>query len=122
MAHYVFLDANNIVTLVIMGRHEDEDGIDWEQFYSNEIGQPCKRTSFNTYGNVHKTGGIPFRKNFAGIGFKYDEVRDAFIPPQPFASWVLNDDTCLWNAPVAMPTDDKPYIWDEESLTWIEIT
>ena len=120
MAHYVFLNANNIVTLVIMGRHEDEDGIDWEQFYSNEIGQPCKRTSFNTYGNVHKTGGIPFRKNFAGIGFKYDELRDAFIPPQPYPSWTLDEQSCLWQPPIPQPID-VPNVWDEESLTWIEI-
>lgn len=120
MAHYVFLDSNNIVTSVIMGRDENDDGIDWEQFYSNEVGQPCKRTSFNTYGNTHKTGGIPFRKNFAGIGFKYDEVRDAFIPPQPYPSWTLDEQSCLWQPPIPQPIDMHT-IWDEESLTWREL-
>jgi len=120
MAHYAFLDQNNIVTHIICGKDEGENNINWEEFYSNEVGQPCKRTSFNTYGNVHKTGGIPFRKNFAGIGFKYDEMRDAFIPPQNFSSWILDEDTCLWNAPVSLPSLDKPYLWDEGSLTWIE--
>ena len=122
MAHYAFLDQNNIVTHIICGKDEGVDNINWEEFYSNEVGQPCKRTSFNTYGNVHMTGGIPFRKNFAGIGFKYDELRDAFIPPQNFSSWILDEDTCIWNAPVPLPDFDKPYFWNEETLTWTEAT
>ena len=79
------------------------------------------QTSYNTHGGVHATGGTPMRKNYAGIGFTYDRTRDAFIPPQPFASWTLNDSTCLWNAPVAMPTDGKIYNWDEATTAWVEV-
>jgi hypothetical protein len=80
------------------------------------------QTSYNTHGGVHKNGGTPLRKNYAGIGFTYDRTRDAFIPPQPFASWTLDDNSCLWNAPVAMPTDGKPYKWDEATTSWVEVT
>jgi hypothetical protein len=117
MAHYAFLDENNTVVQVIVGK--DEGNMDWEQFYSMQMGLACKRTSYNTVGGVHQAGGTPFRKNYAGIGFTYDAQRDAFIPPKPFASWVLNDDTCLWDAPIPMPTDDQRYIWDEESQQWV---
>ena len=79
------------------------------------------QTSYNTHGGVHATGGTPLRKNYAGIGFTYDRTRDAFIPPQPFASWTLNEQTCLWNAPVAMPTDGKRYEWDEAKKQWDEV-
>ena len=78
------------------------------------------QTSYNTHGGQHPEG-RPLRKNYAGIGFTYDRTKDAFIPPQPFASWLLNEDTCLWHAPVAMPTDDKKYAWDEESVGWKEV-
>ncbi len=78
------------------------------------------QTSYNTFGGQHKLGGTPLRKNYAGIGFTYDRQRDAFIPPKPFASWVLNEDTCLWDAPVAMPDDGKIYVWDEATTNWIE--
>lgn len=118
MAHYAYLDENNIVTGVIVGKDENEvvDGItDWEAYYG------AKRTSYNTIGGVHKFGGIPFRKNYAGIGYSYDPVRDAFIPPKPFDSWTLNENSCWWEPPVAMPTDDKIYRWDEDSLTWKEV-
>jgi len=114
MAHYAFLDENNIVTEVITGRDEWEevDGItDWEQAYSEVRGQVCKRTSYN--GKI--------RYNYAGIGYTYDPVRDAFIPPKPYESWLLNEDSCLWEAPVAMPTDGKLYMWDEETLSWKEV-
>jgi hypothetical protein len=77
-----------------------------------------KQTSYNTHGGVHSSGGTPLRKNHAGIGFIYDENRDAFIPPKPFNSWILNEDTCLWNAPVAYPTDGNKYTWNESTLTW----
>lgn len=79
------------------------------------------QTSYNTYGGQHPEG-RPLRKNFAGIGYTYDPVRDAFIAPQPFASWTLNEDTCLWNAPVAYPDDGKVYAWDEAALAWVEGT
>ena len=79
------------------------------------------QTSYNTHGGVHANGGTPLRKNYAGIGYTYDAVRDAFIPPSPFASWTLNDDTCLWEAPVAMPTDGKAYEWNEATTSWKEL-
>jgi hypothetical protein len=77
-----------------------------------------KQTSYNTIGGVHSSGGTPLRKNHAGIGYTYDEDRDAFIPKKPFNSWVLNEDTCLWEAPVAYPNDDNKYTWNEQNQTW----
>ena len=121
MAHYAFLNSNNIVTEVIVGKNEGEDGIDWEQWYGEFRGQTCKRTSYNTYGGVHNNGGTPYRKNYAGIGDTYDANRDAFIAPKPFASWALNEITCLWDAPTAKPIDNKSYRWNEEQLAWVEI-
>jgi len=112
MAHYAFLDENNIVTEVIVGIDETEliEGLDPESWYANFRGQPCKRTSYN--GNI--------RKNYAGIGFKYDEQRDAFIPPKPYESWVLNEETCRWKAPIPYPADGAEYRWDEETEDWVE--
>tara|TARA_R110000868_G_scaffold215986_1_gene466114 strand:- start:346 stop:723 length:378 start_codon:yes stop_codon:yes gene_type:complete len=123
MAHYAFLDSNNLVTEVIVGKNEGEDGIDWEQWYGEFRGQTCKRTSYNTYGGVHNNGGTPYRKNYAGIGYTYDASRDAFIPPQPFASWVLDEAKCIWNAPTPMPTEaGKSFRWDEATTSWVEVT
>jgi len=79
------------------------------------------QTSYNTIGNVHKLGGTPLRKNYAGIGFTYDRTKDAFIPPKPFVSWVLDEETCLWEAPTPMPQDNKIYSWDEPTTSWVEI-
>lgn len=122
MGHYAFLDGNNIVTEVITGKDEGEDNIDWEQWYGDFRGQVCKRTSYNTQGGVHSNGGTPFRKNYAGIGYSYDAERDAFIPPKPFESWVLNDDSCLWEAPVARPNDGGSYSWNEETQEWVAVS
>ena len=111
MAHYAFLDDNNVVTEVIVGRDEDDlvEGVtSWEDYYGALRGQTCVRTSYNS--NI--------RFNYAGIGFTYDEARNAFIPPKPFESWVLDEDTCLWIAPVPMPEDGGDYVWNEESQTW----
>lgn len=110
MAHYAFLDSNNIVTEVIVGKDETDTTYDWEQYYGEFRGQVCKRTSY--HGNI--------RKNYAGIGYTYDVQRDAFIPPQPFPSWLLNEETCLWYPPIAIPTDGKQYFWDEQIKNWIE--
>jgi hypothetical protein len=113
MAHYAFLDKNNIVTEVITGRNENEvvDGIsDWEQWYGNFRGQKCVRTSYN--GNI--------RKQFAGIGYVYDETADVFIEPQPYESWSL-DDNYDWQPPVPMPTveEGKHAVWDEPTQEWL---
>lgn len=121
MAHYAFLNENNIVTEVIVGKDEGEEGVDWEQHYGAFRGQVCKRTSYNTHGGVHSGGGTPLRKNYAGIGYTYDAGRDAFIPPKPFTSWVLNENTCLWESPVPYPNDGGPYTWDEATTSWVAL-
>lgn len=121
MAHYAFLDSNSIVTEVIVGKDEGEDGVDWEAHYGAFRGQTCKRTSYNTYGGVHSGGGTPYRKNYAGIGYSYNALRDAFIPPKPYASWLLNEDTCLWGPPVPYPDDGNYYVWDEITTSWVQV-
>ena len=132
MAHFAKLDENNVVTFVTVGRQEDDGQ---EAVLSARTGDVYKQTSYNTRGGVHYTDGVPsedqtkaFRKNYAGLGYTYDAGRDAFIPPKPYNSWVLNEDTCLWDAPVAMPEDagtgepPKRYTWDEETTNWVEVT
>ena len=119
MAHYAFLDEHYTVTEVIVGK--DESNYDWEAHYGQFRGQLCKRTSYNTQAGVHLTGGTPFRKNYAGIGYMYDPQRDAFIPPKPFNSWILNETTCQWQAPVAQPQDGKMYTWNEQAGNWQEV-
>jgi hypothetical protein len=121
MAHYAFINDNNVVTQVIVGRDEDEvvDGIsDWEAYYGERHGQTCLRTSYNTRAGQHTEGGTPFRGNYAGIGYTYDEDLDAFIPPQPYASWALNEATYSWDAPVEYPTDGGDYVWNENQKNW----
>ena len=117
MAHFAKLDANNVVIFVTVGRDEDNGK---EDELSARTGDVYKQTSYNTQGGVHILGGTPFRKNYAGLGYTYDAGRDAFIPPKPYASWVLNNDTALWDAPTPMPTDDKKYSWDEATTSWVE--
>lgn len=118
MAHYAFLNMQNIVTEVIVGKDETDGPTNWEIHYGNIREQVCKRTSYNTRGGAHINDGTPFRKNYAGIGFTYDYARNAFIPPQPFNSWTLNSDTCLWEPPVAYPDDGQRYTWNEETQQW----
>jgi hypothetical protein len=122
MAHYAFIDENNTVTEVITGKDESEGDLDWEQHYAEfRPGQRCLRTSYNTAGGRHNKGGTPFRKNYAGIGFTYDETRDAFIPPKTFKSWILNEDTCLWDPPEPYPEGKGLYLWDEANTKWLTI-
>jgi len=118
MAHFAKLDTNNVVVFVTVGREED-DGKENELIA--RTGDVYKQTSYNTRGGVHQLGGTPFRKNFAGVGYTYDPTRDAFIPPQPFPSWVLNETTCLWDAPTPYPTDGERYQWDEPTTSWVAI-
>ena len=121
MAHYAFLDENNIVTQVIVGKDEWEDNIDWEAHYGETLGQVCKRTSYHTLQGVHLRGQTPFRKNYAGIGYSYNETLDAFIPSKPYESWILNEGTCQYEAPVAAPEFDtatQAISWNEETQTW----
>lgn len=112
MAHFAQIDENNTVIQVIV---VEQDVINTGMF-----GDPASwiQTSYNTYGGQHSQGGTPLRKNYAGIGYTYDSARDAFIPPEPYPSWVLDEDTCLWLAPVAMPEDGEPYQWNEETQAW----
>jgi hypothetical protein len=127
MAHFALLDENNIVTFVTVGRDED-DGKEAE--LSARTGQVYKQTSYNTRGGVYylpnsNTPGPDqskaFRKNYAGIGYTYDEIIDGFIPPKPYPSWLLNTTTGLWDAPVPYPTDGKMYEWDEATQSWVEV-
>lgn len=123
MAHFAEIDSNNIVTRVLVVDNSQEDN--GQDFLANTLGLggTWLKTSYNTQGGVHTNGGTPFRKNYAGIGYTYDSVRDAFIPPKPYNSWVLNEETCLWNAPTPMPVEEgKMYRWDEDTTSWIEIT
>jgi hypothetical protein len=119
MAHFAELDENNVVLRVIVGVDYPYDG---EAIYQNETGKVWKRTSYNTQGGQHRLGGTPFRKNYAGIGYVYDPQRDAFIPPKPFPSWLLDDETCLWIPPVAYINDGNEYTWNESVTSWIEVT
>jgi len=119
IAHWAELDENNIVTRVLVGSNEDPD--EGYQWLIDNLGGTWVKTSYNTQGGVHSLGGTPLRKNYAGIGYSYDATRDAFIPPKPFNSWLLNEDTCLWDAPTPYPTDGKMYRWVEEDLNWQEV-
>ena len=115
MAHFAKV-VDGKVSQVIVAEPEF-----FETFVDSSPGEWIQ-TSYNTHGGVHANGGTPLRKNYAGIGFTYDRTRDAFIPPQPFASWLLDEETCLWDAPVAMPTDDNNYMWDEATKTWEQVS
>lgn len=125
MAHYAFLDENNVVTEVIVGK--DESNFDWETKYGMFRGQACKRTSYNTRGGIHYDPSTnepsadqskAFRKNYAGIGYTYDPQRDAFIAPRPYESWLLNETSCLWEAPIPYPQDGNDYWWNEAEQKW----
>ena len=117
MAHYAFLDMANVVTEVIVGRDEGDTNTNWELEYQDVRKQVCKRTSYNTYEGVHTKGGTPFRMNYAAIGDTYDASRDAFIPRKDYASWILDESTCTWKAPVDYPSAPGGvafHIWDED--------
>lgn len=128
MAHYAILDSNNIVVKVIVGKDENDNNTNWEDFYAQEFGMTCKRTSYNTCAGIHydpdtrlpsNNQSKAYRKNYAGIGYQYDEQRDAFIPPKPYPSWILNENRCVYEAPIPVPDNTNPYRWDEETLSWI---
>lgn len=116
MAHYAYLNENNIVVDVIVGRDEHEliDGLDPEIYYAQGTPHIVKRTSYN----AHING---FRKNFAAIGYSFDQIRNAFIPPKPFASWILKEESCQWHAPIEYPNNDKIYRWNEIKIKWDEV-
>ena len=126
MASFAKIGLNGKVLAVVSVVNDvikDSSGVEREelgvQFLNELYGWPIwKQTSYNTHRGVHDNGGTPFRKNHAGIGYTYDEERDAFIPKKPYNSWILNETTCLWNAPIPMPNDGKKYNWNETNLTW----
>jgi len=125
MSHFAKLNADNLVTFVTVGRQED-DGL--EEELTARTGDVYRQTSYNTRGGIHYTDGEPsadqskaLRFNYAGIGFAYDADRDAFIPPTPYPSWVLDEATCLWVAPIDYPADGGQYVWDEETTDWMEV-
>ena len=130
MASFAKIGLNNKVIEVLSVNNEvlkDSNGIEQEingiDFLTKLTGYPLwKQTSYNTLGGIHSSNGTPLRKNHAGIGYTYDEDRDAFIPPKPFNSWILNEDTCLWNTPINKPTDEleenEYYCWNESIINW----
>ena len=122
MAHFAEIDENGVVLRVLVVDNAQEN--DGQNFLANTLGLggTWVKTSYNTKGGVHSSSGTPFRKNYAGIGYTYDSVRDAFISPKPYASWTLNEDSCLWEAPVAYPTDGAMYTWNEETTSWDLVT
>ena len=121
MAHFAKLKVGNIVERVEVVSNDiattEQTGLEFLQNLHKTLDM-FVQTSYNTRGGVHFLGGTPFTKNFAGIGYKYDQTRDAFIPPKPFNSWTLNETTCLWEAPVNYPTDGQRYTWNETNQTW----
>ena len=127
MAHFAKLDENNVVIFVTVGS-ETDNGKEDELF--QRTGDVYRQTSYNTRGGVYYTPNTndvdpdqskAYRKNYAGLGYTYDDTRDAFIPPKPYPSWVLDEFSCLWEAPVPYPTDGKRYMWDEDTQNWIEV-
>ena len=128
MAHWAEIDENNIVTRVLVGDNNDPNGDEGYQWLIDNLGGTWVKTSYNAVGGKRRdpetneiTNELGFRKNYAGIGYTYDESKDAFIPPKPFNSWILNEDTCLWESPVSYPNDGKLYTWNEENTTWVEV-
>jgi hypothetical protein len=127
MASFAKIENNIVITVVSVvneilkdsnGVEQENIGIEFLKTLYNEPNAIWKQTSYNTYGGIHSNGGIPFRKNYAGIGYNYDEQKDAFIPQKPYNSWILNENTCLWEAPVAKPVDNNKYSWNEQTLSW----
>jgi hypothetical protein len=120
MAHYAFLDQDNIVVDIIVGIDETEliEGLDPETWYGNFRGKVCKRTSYNTIANSHILGGTPFRKNYAQVGYIYNEELDAFIPPKTLPSFILDEQTFNWKPPLPYPEGENRYVWNEESISW----
>lgn len=119
MAHFAEIDKNNKVIRVLCTNNlKPNEGYDW---LVTRLGGTWVKTSYNTVAGKHSLGGVPLRKNFAGIGFTYDPNRDAFIPPPPYPSWVLDEETCQWEAPIPYPTDGASYLWDEDTTSWAEV-
>jgi hypothetical protein len=130
MAHYAVINSDNVVTQVFVGKDENEGVMDWENYYSQGIDGYVLRTSYNTHAGVHYDAETnqpsenqlkAFRKNYAGIGYSYDVTRNAFIPPKPFNSWNLDEESCLWQPPIPLPEDGNVYKWNEEQQAWEQL-
>lgn len=122
MAHFAEIDENNVVIRVLVIPDDQENrGHDYLAI-DLALGGTWLQTSYNTYGGQHQLGSTPFRKNYAGIGYTYDEARDAFIPPKPYPSWTLDEFSCTWTPPVPLPDFDHRYEWHEETLSWVLVT
>jgi hypothetical protein len=120
MAHFAEINSDNtVIRVIVVDASTEDEGIN---FIKNDLGLSGRwiQTSYNTLYGVHSGGGIPFRKNYAGVGYTYDEIRDAFIPPKPFHSWKLNENTCDWDPPIPYPPQNGRFRWDENSSTWVE--
>lgn len=127
MSHWAEIDENNIVIRILVGDNNDAAGDEGYQWFINNLGGTWVKTSYNAVGGKYRnpetneiTEKVGFRKNYAGIGYKYDPIRDAFIPPKPFNSWILNEETCLWDAPIPYPDDENNYYWDEDIISWVQ--
>jgi len=127
MASFAKIENNIVITVESVvnevlkdsnGVEQESIGIEFLRTLYNEPNAIWKQTSYNTHGGVHKLGGTPFRKNHAGIGYTYDSQRDAFITPKPYNSWILNENTCNWEAPISKPQDGNKYSWNEQTLSW----
>jgi hypothetical protein len=122
MAHFAKLGTGNIVEEIIVVSNDiaitEQDGINFLKNLYKDQHLPVIQTSYNTHGGVHNNNETPLRKNYAGIGFQYDQTRDAFIPKKPYNSWVLNEQTCLWESPIVYPTDGQRYQWNEQIQNW----
>ncbi len=119
MAHFARIVEDVVTEVLVVSNDQEHRG---QEFLAEDLGLGgvWLRTSYNTLGGIHTSGGTPFRKNYAGIGYTYDPVRDAFIPPKPFESWVLNEDTCLWEPLTPYPDDGQMYLWDETTVSWVQ--
>ena len=119
MAHWAEVDENNVVLQITVGDNNDPSGDEGYQWLIDNLGGTWIKTSYNTYGGVHNSGGTPLHKNYPQIGYTWDGI--GFAPPQPYPSWVLNPDTYLWESPVAHPKDGQAYNWSEETLSWVKL-
>lgn len=120
MAHFAEIDENSFVVRVLVTDNDDPNGDEGLKWLEDNLGGTWLKCSYNTRAGVHITGGTPFRKNFPSEGWQYSKSRDAFVPKKPYPSWILNEETCLWEAPVPFPTDGKNYLWDEFDEKWIK--
>lgn len=120
MAYFARIEQGIVTEVLSVSDEQEHRG---QEFLADDLGLGgvWVQTSYNTRGGVHINGGTPLRKNYAGIGYTYDEQRDAFIPPKPYASWVLNEDSCLWESPVPYPADGQMYRWDEATVAWVVV-